>query len=208
MCPAADYAPGTTLFRQGEPVRTLHLIEDGFVKLTRAEASGHDVLIGLRAPGWLLGAAAALLDLPHPITAETVSPCTLRRLSTPDYLRLLRTDLQVAHWVQRMQARQTYEQVVLLGAFGALGARQRLERFLVRQLARDAVTLDDGRVQLVFKLKDYELAQAIGVSAEHLSRLFARLEADGLIARKKGRLLIPKTSRLLRLTDELSSLDG
>jgi CRP-like cAMP-binding protein len=93
MGPTGEYSPGTTLFRQGEPVRTLYLIEDGFVKLTRAEESGHDVLIGVRSPGWLLGAASALLERPHPITAETVSACTLRRLATSDYLRLLRTDL-------------------------------------------------------------------------------------------------------------------
>lgn len=202
------YPRGAILFRQGEPVRGLHLIEDGFVKLTRSEASGRQVLVGLRAPGWLLGASAALLGLPHPITAETVTTCTLRQLAKGDYLTLLEGNIWVSHWVQRMQARQTYEQIVLLGTLGALSPRQRLEQFLVHQIPGGSVAPVRGVVQLTLPLQQQELAQAIGVSPEHLSRLLKQLEAEGYIVRKKGRLQIPKDSVLLRRAADLAIVHG
>jgi CRP/FNR family transcriptional regulator len=203
IAPPQDYASGITVFRQGEPVRILYLIDDGFVKLTRSEPSGWDVLIGLRGPCWLLGAAAGLLGLPHPIAAQTVTTCILRPLTKDDYLRLLRTHPQIAQWVQRMQAREAYEQVALLGGLGALSPRQRLERFLCRQIPRGSVALGDGRVQLTLPLRYQELAQAIAVAPETLSRLFAELQADGVIVRKGGRLQIPKDSPLLQLSVDL-----
>jgi CRP-like cAMP-binding protein len=63
-------------------------------------------------------------------------------------------------------------------------------------------------VQLVLPLKQHELAQVIGVTPEHLSRLFGQLEAESLIVRKAGRLQIPKDSPLLRLTTELPPAAG
>jgi CRP/FNR family transcriptional regulator len=178
------------------------------VKLTRSEPSGRQVLVGLRAPGWLLGAAAAPLGLPHPITAETVTTCALRQLAKGDYLTLLETNIRVSHWVQRMQARQTYEQIVLLGTLGALSPRQRLEQFLVHQIPSGSVALVPGLVQLTLPLLQQELAQAIGVSPEHLSRLLKQLDVEGLIVRRKGRLQIPNDSVLLRRALDLASLDG
>lgn len=45
-------------------------------------------------------------------------------------------------------------------------------------------------------LKQQEVAQAIGVTPEYLSRLYARLEMEGMLRREKGRVVIPKTSAL------------
>lgn len=199
--PATEFLPSSTLFRQGEPVTGLYHIDTGFVKLTRAEDSGRSVIVAIRSRGWLLGAAAALLDRVHPLTAETVSSCVVRRLSSAEYSRILREDSDVARWVHEMQAREAYDQVVLLGQFAVVSPRQRLERFLARVVAGTAPRQDGAR-RIQLPLKQHELAQAIAVTPEHLSRLFAQLETDGLLRRNKGWLVVSGGSPLAGRTIE------
>src|SRR5438093_8366410 len=71
------YPAGVSLFAQGSPVRTVGLIEEGLVKLTRWAGQTDDVTVGIRATGWPLGSAAALLKVPHIVTAETLTRCQI-----------------------------------------------------------------------------------------------------------------------------------
>ena len=87
---------GTLLLRQDAPVSTVYLIEHGIVKLARCEADGDCTGVGLRYPGWLVGAAAAVLDLPTPAEARTLTPGTLRIIPASVVIQKLRTDLQFA----------------------------------------------------------------------------------------------------------------
>ena len=70
MGPPNSDPAGTGLFRQGDRVRALYLIEAGLVKLIRSERAGRDVLVGLRTSGWLLGTAAGILGVVHPVRSE------------------------------------------------------------------------------------------------------------------------------------------
>lgn len=195
MGPPHEYPRGTVLFRQGGRVKALYLVGGGVVKLTRSEASGRDVIVGLRTTGWLLGSAAAILEIPHPVTAETVGACDLRQIPSADFIAISRVG-PVAEWLLRMQARETYDQVTSLGSFGALHPRQRLEQVLVKLGRAGVDTRSDGSLRLKVLLRQHELAQAIGVTREHVGRLLAELQRQGVIRRAAGWVLIPKGSPL------------
>jgi CRP/FNR family transcriptional regulator len=200
--PAIEYPTGAVLFHQGDDVRALFLIDAGVVKLTRCEAGAREVIAGLRTRPWLLGAASAVLGRPYPATARTLNACALRRLPPADFLRLQRTDLSVACWVEGMLARESDEQLATVGMFGAMAPRQRLEQLLSNLLRLGCVARQDGALRLALPLKRHELAEMIGTTPEHLSRLLAQLEGDGLILRDKGGWLwCPKRSRLVRGLD-------
>lgn len=195
MGPAHEFPAGTVLFRQGDRVKALYLVAGGVVKLTRSEDEGRDVIVGLRTTGWLLGSAAAVLRIVHPVTAETLGPAQLRRITAADFVSRLATG-PVGPWLNRMQARETYDQVTLLAQFGALSSRQRLEQLLVK-LGRAGVEARTGQLlRLKPVLRQDELAQAIGVTREHVARLLTQLEREGLITRQAGWLLISAAGRL------------
>ena len=73
------YPTGSILFRQGEPVRAAFHVMSGAVKTVRQEAD-RDVITSLRLPGWLLGAASAILRRPHAVTAVALVECDLRAI--------------------------------------------------------------------------------------------------------------------------------
>lgn len=175
MGPPNSYPAGTGLFRQGDRVRALYLIEAGLVKLIRSERAGRDVLVGLRTSGWLLGTAAGILGVVHPVSAETLGVCELRQISVAN-LVLLAREAPVSSWLHRMLSRELHEEIALLGQFGAMAPRRRLERILARLAKDGGETREDGSVRLMISLKQHELAQAIGATREHVGRLLARLE--------------------------------
>jgi CRP-like cAMP-binding protein len=196
--PACRYPLGALLFSQGDTVDTLYYIDEGIVRVTRSEAAGRDVVTGFRTRGWLLGAAAASLGRRHPVAAETLTTCTFRRLAIGDFRRLRLTNGSVVMWLQLMHAREVYESVGLVGMFGALGPRQRLERLIVSLIRLGHERRPNGSARLDLALKHHEIAQAIGTARESATRLLGKMEAEGLICRKGGWLLIPEGSWLLR----------
>jgi CRP/FNR family transcriptional regulator len=203
--PAVEYAAGTVLFRQGDVVRDLFLIETGLVKLIRCEVSAREVIVGLRSCNWLLGAAGATMNRPHATTAETLDASLIRRIRLTDFRRLQRTDLATAYRIQQMLARESFESVASIGALGAMNARGRLERLLAELLRAGGITRADGAMRVSMSLRQYELAEIVGVTTERFSRLLAEVERAGLIRREGGWLWIPCTSRIARTAADRSS---
>src|SRR5437867_819271 len=65
------YPTGVELFHQGNPAVDVYFVEDGFIKLIRAEESGHQIILDLRFRESLVGAAAAIQNRFHPFSAVT-----------------------------------------------------------------------------------------------------------------------------------------
>lgn len=61
----------------------------------------------------------------------------------------------------------------------------------MRLAALIAAPVRDGRAELALPITHNELAQLVGVSREHLSRLFATFEITGKLNRRRGVLLLP-----------------
>lgn len=182
---------GTLLLRQGAPVSTVYLIEHGIVKLARCEADGDHTGVGLRYPGWLVGAAAAVLDLPTPAEARTLTPGTLRIIPASVVIQKLRTDLQFAWLITEMLSHEVYEQTGQVAALGALSTRERLLRLLSElTLATPTPSTADcwTKVELPFRYRD--LAEVLQCSPEGLSRVITRLQLEGVLRRDNGSLAV------------------
>ena len=188
---------GTRLFRQGDSPGTLYLVTVGCVKLTCSDDGGRERLTALRLPGWLIGAAAATLALPHPVTAEALGPCDVRPIPLVGFLRLQQTNLAVVQWLQRMQSREAYDQVSLLGLLGPAESGLRLERLLIKLLQAGYERRSDGSLKPTIHLQHEEMAQAIGTTRETIGRLLGRFERRGDLRREDGWVLFPERSRLV-----------
>src|SRR5438045_9140585 len=69
------YPPGAELFTQGRPVRTIGIIEERLVELTRWASENDDVTVRVRTARWPPRSAAALLQVPHLPTDEPHLRC-------------------------------------------------------------------------------------------------------------------------------------
>lgn len=174
--PTGRYRPaGYEVLRQGEPVDSVYFIERGLVKLVRAHPDGREErIVGLRSRGWILGAAAAIAREPFVVTAITVTPSLIARLSRQEFERLLASDPTISRCVHQMHAREVCAGLAQIGEDG-IPARKRLQHFLSILAPADGrwpPPLDD------LPLRQWEIAQLVGVTRQYLCRLMAELAAD------------------------------
>ena len=197
LLPAGQQYPvGTVLVRQGCEPGDIFFIEEGLAKLVRIDGNGREQILGLRGPGWMLGAAFVLVGRSHPASVVAVTACSLRRLSREAFLEMMAEQPDLSWHVHRMHSREVLSQFHHMADLGVKTARQRLERVLRRLVAVTSPGNDHKEVRLLSPLKRWELASLIAVTPEHLSRLLKQLRNDGVIRVQKGWIVIPDMRRL------------
>ena len=194
---ARIFPPATILIEQASAVGGVYLIEHGIVKLLRCEVvADREVVVALRYSGWPLGAAAVILNNPSPVTAETLTSCRVRELSRDRFLEAMKTNPAFSWQIHLLHSRWLHEQFGQLASFKALSARCRLERLLHELCRIQSISRLDKPIRLRVPMKHLQLAEALMVTPQHLSRLLAELERAGLIRREKRWLLIPEPQKL------------
>ena len=200
------YPLGTVLMEQGGDPCDVFYVEEGLAKLVRTGPDGREQILGLRGPGWFLGAALVLTFRAHPASAVAVTPCRLRRLTREAFLDLMAKHEALSWHVHQMHSREVLSQFQQMADLGTATSRQRLERFLRRFTGDGLVNGDGGGVRLSLPLKRWELASLLAVTPEHLSRLLRQLRDDGVIRVSGGAIVIPDVQRLAADDAEESGL--
>lgn len=176
------YAPGEILFREHDPVRRVHVVEDGLVMLHHVFPDGRRQIVDLVAPGelcsWEDGAY-------HGCTAEALTCCTVagyeiaQAQACPDLQRDLAGRLRGT--VARMQ-----RHAALLGRKTAL---ERVASLLARLAEIRAAQLSPhtgGRARydslVRVPLTRREMADHLGITQETVSRSLTELKRRGVIS--------------------------
>jgi len=177
-----DYPAGVRLFTQGGASADAFFIAEGLVKLQRVQDRGQEVIVGLRGTGWFLAASAIVLERAHVVTAVTVTECTLSRIPAPQFRGLVRESRAFSWRILRMNSEEIHDQLVEAADRSSLPARERLERFLTRLVPRDAVAGPNGQWRVPIPLRQWEIADLIGVTPQYVCQLFHELEREKLAA--------------------------
>lgn len=194
LVPAQVYPPDVALFQQGSYGQHVYFIERGLVKLNRVEQNGQQIIIGLRSSGWVLGASAAILQKYCPVSATTLTSCHVRHISAEAFRHLLKTDVQFSWHIQLSQSRETQEQITRIAQLSCHSARHRLEQLLWDLTSALDYTRKEVRIEV--PLKQWEIAQLIDVTPEHLCRMLKQLENETVICRNKGWLIVNDARQL------------
>ena len=197
--------PQHEIFSQGESPHTVCLICSGLVKLTRTESDGARVIVGLRRAGWLLGAGALLPGRPYASTAETITRSKLCFVPTEELKQAMETNALFSQWVAMIYGREVYSSMINISEKCSLSGRQRLEKFLWELIVAQNGSDPQSPVKIQMILKNWEVAQLLALTPQHLCRLIKQLENEGIIKRENGWLILPKPKRLLH--SEMGSED-
>lgn len=190
--------PKHVIFSQGEVFHSLCMISDGLVKLTHTRPDGKEVIVGLRRTGWLLGVANALSpQLSYFSTAETLTRSRLCFVSREAFDQLLNTDVQFARWIATMTSRGVYDSLRIISERSGLSGRRRLEAFLVDLVQAQISKALRPTAKVAIPLKNWELAQLLGLTPEHLSRLTGQMEREGILVWGRAGLFLAKPETLL-----------
>ncbi len=197
-----SYPSGVELFGQDECANDVFLVHSGLIKLTRSEANGNEILLDIRCPGSLIGSAAVITERPHPFTAITVTHCSLTRWGAQQFLLMMAADASLSACVRNMLSDEVLHHVARISQLTCLPARQRLEQFLWQLCERfgDGHEPVGGSAKVQLPLKHYEIAEMLSITPTYLCRLLNALEDESLIARRKGWIVVNRSSDLWHMS--------
>jgi CRP-like cAMP-binding protein len=190
------YPRGVELFRQGDVLPEVLQIVSGIVKLAQSDVMGNESITAVRFDGDWLGTAAVVAGEPSPVSARTCSDAVLRRVPSATFRALLLDDTELSMRIHEAHSRDLCWQTTWLGHMCSMGSIQRLQCLLCRIASFRSVRTSGTGVKMQLPLHHWELAEFIGVRPEYLSRLLREMEAEDLIRRDKGWIIIPDPARL------------
>ena len=196
LSPPETHPTGTELVPQGRTPERVHLLSDGVVKLERRDPGRPPATVGLRFPGWLLGAESAIAGQGTPVAVVAATDCTVRGLARERFLGFVRVDPDLSWRVAQMYSREMVDRLEHAGARDGAPPETRLWHLLRRLVDANDTGCLQREVHLRLPFKHGELARLLSVSASQLTALLARLQRNDVIRLRRDRLIITDLSGL------------
>ena len=184
------------IYSQGESPHTVCLICDGVVKVTRTESNGNRVIVGVRQRGWVLGAVSLFLNMPYETTAETITRSKLCFIPTETFKQAMDTEAGFSQWISMILSRMVRINILSISEKSCLSGRHRLKKFLWKIVQTQKGSDQNKPIKIQMILKNWEVAQLLSLTPQHLCRLVKQLENEGIIRKKNGWLILPDPKKL------------
>jgi CRP-like cAMP-binding protein len=202
LAPSKEYAPGKHLFLQGSSAKEVFFVERGLVKLIRLGEDGQGIIVGLRSAGSFIGAAAVIVQEPHPVSAITITSCNLSYIPVEAFLRLAKTDPHFCWYLHQVHSREVHQQASQLANLRNLSARQRFENLLFQFVSSVGYHEREVSRKIHLPLKNWEIAQLIGITPEHLSRVLRQIQEEGILRKENGCMVVDDVRRLYQPSEQ------
>ena len=185
VCIPREAAKGDVLFRESDDGHSVYVCNRGRVRLHKTGPGGEEIVLKVVRPGETFAEVVLFEQARYPVTAVALEPCGLFLIPRRDMRALLRRDDFRDDFIGMLmrKLRHLAERVPLLTT---VDVEARLFHFLEEQFGPVA------SVQAGISKK--EVAAAIGTTPETLSRLLARLEAEGRLRWRGRRIERPALS--------------
>jgi len=182
---------GSYLYRYGDPFTAIYAVRTGCIKSYTLDAGGHELVHGFHVHGELLGFDAVYPDR-HRCNALILESSSVCVIPYQDIARLSSEFESLQTQVLRLMSREFSRQ--LLFAEGS-GATQRLAIFLMDMYSR---LHQPGTTEYECRLpmSREDISNYLGITAETLSRLFAKLQRKCLIEVDRRNVRIADPIRL------------
>ena len=177
-----SYAANEFVFCQGDRVQGLFGVEKGQIRFERFTPEGRVArILVAESKEWF--AEAALFSRVYHCYAVAARPSTVILFPKDEVLKRLREDEELSMRYIELLSSQVRDLRAGLALRSILSARERILQYLV-----SSADADTGHVKLSGTLKG--LAEYLGLAHETLYRELKKLEADGIIERADGRLVL------------------
>lgn len=183
------YPKGSTLFIEGQPAHGVFMLCNGRIKLSTCSRDGRIMIVGVAAPGEVIGLSAVISGIDYEITAEAIEMCYVNFISRDDFLRFLETHPKACLSAARQLGRRYNEAHQKLCAFGMS------EPVLVK-LAKlilgwsEHISPANSPMRLTNSFTHEEIAEMIGTSRETVTRTLREMRERGLVTLKGSDLVI------------------
>ena len=186
---AVVYAPA-------EAGETVLVLAAGRVKIYDLTLEGRETILAFVEQGELFGEMAALDGQPRREFAEAVEDCEVLAIPGADFIALLESRADLALSVTKLVGLRRQRIETRLRSILFLPSRPRLIRVLVELVETHGELLMGTRHAIRFPLSHQDFAGLIGVSRETVTLTLGQLQAEGLIAIERRRVVLLDLERL------------
>jgi CRP/FNR family cyclic AMP-dependent transcriptional regulator len=192
-----SYPRGQVIFREGEPGRTLYVIERGQVKLSTRAPGGRELLVAILGKGQIFGELEMFDGGPRGMTARTMDQVDAFVLDKHLVQAMLRTRPAFVRRLLELMARRLRRADQAAQDLVFFDASTRLARRLLELAEEHAGTgSDDLQIRITVRLTQDEVGQMIGVNRSSVNRVLRAFAAQGLVDWNGGMPVILDASRL------------
>lgn len=192
------FEPGHDLFRQEEQSSDIFAILSGRTKAWRVKEDGVVCTMLLLGPGEIVGAIGMMQGEINPVSVTALDTVTAARWPAVAFREVLRRDNVLANLVLEVVTRRARQLTDRFDDVAGLPVEERLARLLLRLSWQDGRTAGDASV--VLKLRQQELADMCFTTVPTVSRTLTQWQQSGIVTASRGRIRIPRLSRIAELT--------
>ncbi|MDN4593781.1 Crp/Fnr family transcriptional regulator [Polycladomyces subterraneus] len=184
-----NYRKNSTIFVEGQQLRTVYFIQSGIVKVTKVEKNGNEQVICLLQKGDMFPHVGFFGDSPYPGTAVTVTDSQLLAVSTDDFDRLLDSNPLIAKSVMKMMDKRLLYLQKRLQEVISGDVHRKVVVTLLRLVEEYGIRREDG-VFVSIPLTHQDFANMLGMSRESVNRVLNQLKKDQLLDINRKGILI------------------
>jgi CRP/FNR family transcriptional regulator, cyclic AMP receptor protein len=193
-----SFRKGETLFHEGDPGDSLHLIEKGRVAIRPSTPLGDVVTLAILGPGESFGEQALLA----PDAKRTASAVALESVETRMLHRRVVDELRTTQpSIDRFLIQVLAGQVRRLSQRVLEALYDPADRRVVRRLAELAELYDEGESPIVIGLRQDDLATMAGTTRSTTNRVLQQLVESGAVTVRRGRLEVHDAQALRKGAD-------
>jgi CRP-like cAMP-binding protein len=184
------------IFFEGDPPEALYVVWAGRVKLLRHSKEGRDVVLDVIGPNRLLGEMAVFEGAPYDFTAQAMEPTALISVGRHDFLVLLRRFPRLSLAVIAELGRRLRSATDLVHSLAVERVARRIARVLLKMADATGKPAAGGGTLIDVTLTRQDVADMAGTTVETAIRTMSRLRRQGIIATRRGRVVILDSDRL------------
>jgi CRP/FNR family transcriptional regulator len=190
---------GDTLFREGDPCRSLFGVRSGTFKTAVATLDAGEQVTGFQLSGELLGLDGLANDR-HASSAVALEDSEVVVLPHSGTAREETRQLQQA--LPRLLARELVRKQKLAVLLACMSSEQRIASFLLN-LSHRLHARGFSASQFNLRMTRREIGSYLGLKLETVSRTLQELQRRGLLLVDNRTVVLPNRGALVRLFDEL-----
>jgi len=187
VCPEHPYAPGDTVFHEGDAAEHLHVVARGRIKLVRYTPDGRERILAIVGPDDLIGEAFLSDDARYRADAVTMTDAVTCPMSRSQFQQLSMQAPTFTLAFAEILAQNMFRcRDRLAGGYAPI--KVRVAQTLLEQARRfgHADEAEPDWLQLDTPLRHEELAALVGATRVSVSTAVAELRRDGVLEGTRG----------------------
>jgi CRP/FNR family transcriptional regulator len=194
------FGTGQHIYNIGDPFRNLYVVKEGAAKTWVTGEQGSLQILGFHLPGEILG-LDALMEGQHLCTAEALEHSLLCKVPYDRLEDICARVPALRNQFMRLISRETFIDHQHLVMMGSRQAMARLAIFL-HSFRQRQLRLGLSGERIVLPMSRTDLANYLGLVTETVSRMFTRMQDNGVIRVRRRAVEVLDPDTLWRMTEE------